>query len=224
MEEGADPRDAVLVAFGGAGGLHASRLARRLGMRTVLVPPFSGVFSALGLLLAAPRSDVARTVMAAEGTVDLGRLRDELAAEVSTGFEATFQGAPLEVRASADVRYVGQSHELEVPLEAGWVELRDAFEADHRQRFGFSREGEPIELVNVRSVAAGRAPLSWADLPAAGSGRPLHARGGIRRREALPAGSTLEGPALVVGSDSTVSLEAADQLTVLDDGSLEISL
>ncbi len=68
VEEGADPREAALVAFGGAGGLHATRLARRLGMKTVLVPPLSGVFSALGLLLAAPRADLARTVMAAEGT------------------------------------------------------------------------------------------------------------------------------------------------------------
>ncbi len=78
VEEGADPREAALVAFGGAGGLHATRLARRLGMRTVLVPPHSGVFSALGLLLAAPRIDVARTVMAAEGAVDLDAERRDL--------------------------------------------------------------------------------------------------------------------------------------------------
>jgi N-methylhydantoinase A/oxoprolinase/acetone carboxylase beta subunit len=63
VELGADPRDSVLVAFGGAGGLHAGRLARRLGITKVLVPPHSGVFSALGLLLATPRSDSVRTVM-----------------------------------------------------------------------------------------------------------------------------------------------------------------
>jgi N-methylhydantoinase A len=222
VEEGADPREAALVAFGGAGGLHASRLARRLGMRTVLVPPLSGVFSALGLLLSAPRADVARTVMAPEGEADLAVLRGQLEQEVGRDYRETFGYDPVEVRSAADLRYVGQSHELEVPLEAGWPELRAAFETAHRGRFGFSRELEAIELVNLRSVATGEAPLAWTDLPAVDPGRSPQHRVGVWQRGTLPAGFSLDGPALVVEADSAVLLERGDRLAVLDDGTLEI--
>jgi len=222
VAEGADPREAALVAFGGAGGLHASRLARRLGMRTVLVPPLSGVFSALGLLLAAPRTDIARTLMASEGEGDLAATRRQLETEVAGSYRDTFGRDPVRVRTGADVRYAGQSHELEVPLEAGWSELRTAFEVAHARRYGFGRAGEPIELVNLRSVASGEAPMTWADLPPVGGERSAHGRGGVWQRETLPAGFELEGPALVVEANSAVLLEAGDRLAVLDDGTLEI--
>jgi N-methylhydantoinase A len=222
VEEGADPREAVLVAFGGAGGLHATRLARRLGISTVLVPPLSGVFSALGLLLAAPRSDLARTVMAAEGESDLTALRSALEDGVRRDHGNTFGGAPTAVQTSADVRYVGQSHELGVPAAAGWSELRSDFEAAHRLRFGFDRPGEPIELVNLRSVATGTAPMRWSDLPARPTDREAQGHDGIWRRETLPAGFSVAGPGVVVEMDSTVLLEAGDRLTVLADGTLEI--
>jgi N-methylhydantoinase A len=222
VEEGADPREAALVAFGGAGGLHASRLARRLGMRTVLIPPLSGVFSALGLLLSAQRTDVARTLMAPESVGDLAAVRGRLETEAADRYGETFGRDPVAVRTGADVRYLGQSHELEVPLEAGWTELRAAFEARHQQRFGFGRAGEPIELVNLRSVATGESPMTWADLPPVGQRRAAGGKDGIWQRGTLPAGFELDGPALVVEADSAVLLEAGDRLTVLDDGTLEI--
>jgi len=223
VEEGADPREAALVAFGGAGGLHASRLARRLGMRTVLVPPHSGVFSALGLLLAAPRADVARTIMATEGERDLALERRALEASVRKRYDDTFGHPPAAVRTGADVRYVGQSHELEVPLENGWAELRRAFEERHHQHFGFDRAGEPIELVNLRSVATGEAPVAWTDLPLVGEDRTPQGRDGVWQRENLPAGFSLHGPALVVEANSAVLLEEDARLVVLADGTLEIS-
>ncbi|MEX1343980.1 MAG: hydantoinase/oxoprolinase family protein [Candidatus Limnocylindrales bacterium] len=224
VEEGADPREAVLVAFGGAGGLHATRLARRLGIRKVLVPPLSGVFSALGLLLATPRTDRARTVMAAEGEADLGRLRAELEGEVAAGYRATFGREAAAIETSADVRYRGQSHELEVAADAGWDRLRSEFEAAHRRRFGFHRPGEPLELVNLRAVATGVAPMTWSDLPSVSTdGRP-RGRDGVWERETLPAGHALSGPAIVIERNSAVLLQAGDELRVLDDGTLEIDL
>jgi N-methylhydantoinase A len=227
VEEGADPRDAALVAFGGAGGLHASRLARRLGMRTVLIPPRAGVLSALGLLLAAPRADAARSVLMAEGAGEPSVAAAALESEAVQRYRATFGGHPAERSASADVRYRGQAHELSVGLTGGWPELRAAFEAAHRDHFGFARPAEPIELVTVRAVAAGEPPVRWTDLPAPHEG---HATGGdvpagqvrASSRAGLPPGATLEGPATIVEADATIALEAGDHLTVLADGTLEI--
>ena len=224
VEEGADPREAVLVAFGGAGGLHAARLARRLGIGTVLIPPLSGVFSALGLLLAAPRTDIARTVMAEEGEGRLGATVAELETEAAETYRHTFRDEPSGTHTSADVRYVGQSHELEVPVRSGWTELRLAFEQLHGQRFGFTRPGERIELVNLRSVASGTAPMTWADLPPIGGDRSPVGRAGIWQRETLPPGFALRGPAVIVETDSATLLDDDARLTVLEDGALEILL
>jgi N-methylhydantoinase A len=224
VEEGADPREAVLVAFGGAGGLHATRLARRLGMGKVLVPPLSGVFSALGLLLATPRADRSRTVMARGSEADLGRMRAELEREVAEDHRATFGHVAASITSTADVRYVGQSHELEVPAEGDWDRLRVEFETAHRQRFGFDRPTEPFELVNLRSVATGAAPMSWSDLPSRSTEGSASRRDDVWERDSLPAGFAIRGPAVVVERDSAVLLEAGDELVVLDDGTLEIDL
>lgn len=224
VEEGADPREAVLVAFGGAGGLHAARLAARLGIGTVLVPPHSGVFSALGLLLAAPRTDLARTVMLSEGDGRLGGLLEDLAGEVSAQYRTIFGTMPEELSLTADVRYFGQSHELEVMADASWMRVRDGFERSHRQHNGFTRQDEPIEVVNIRATANGVPPITWADLPGVGStGEPVSIEG-VWRREALPGGFTTEGPGIVVETNSAILLDEGNRLRVLDDGTLEIEV
>ncbi len=220
--EGADPREAVLVAFGGAGGLHASRLARRLGMATVLMPPLSGVFSALGLMLAPPRADRTRTVMLSLGDSELASAISVIRSETTSAFSETFGVDAADLAVTVDVRYFGQSHELEV--EAGsWDEIRTRFESLHRQRFGFDRPAEPIEAVNVRAAAAGSAPLSWGDLPSAPSNLTPEYRDGVWRRETLPAGFEVDGPSVVVEDNSAVLIAAEDRLRVLDDGTLEIT-
>jgi len=222
VEEGADPREAVLVAFGGAGGLHASRLARRLGMATVLVPPLSGVFSALGLMLAPPRSDRARTVMLASGDSGLGSAIGAIGAETSFAFDETFGIAPTDLTVTVDVRYTGQSHELEV-VAGSWGEIRNRFEAQHLQRFGFDRPSEPIEAVNVRAAASGSAPLSWSDLPlVSGDLTPIKTEG-VWLRDSLPSGFETIGPCVVVEKNSAVFLEDDERLRVLADGALEIT-
>ncbi|MEE8375974.1 MAG: hydantoinase/oxoprolinase family protein [Acidimicrobiia bacterium] len=224
VEEGADPREAVLVAFGGAGGLHATRLARVLGIGKVLVPPLSGVFSALGLLLAAPRADAARTVMMRE---DDGRLQAEigrLTAEASARFSHVFGFEQLSTRVTADVRYVGQSHELEVEAGRSWRIVRDRFESTHLQMFGFARPDEAVELVNLRVTATGEAPLSWDDVPGLGSDLHPVVREGVWDRQTLPPGFAVEGPATIIESNSAVLIQEGNLLEVLGDGTLEISV
>jgi N-methylhydantoinase A/oxoprolinase/acetone carboxylase beta subunit len=230
VEEGSDPRDAALIAFGGAGGLHASRLARRLGMRTVLVPPLSGVFSALGLLLARPRTDAIRTVLLQEGSVSLGPEIDQVLAQARSAFEAMRVSGPTEVVVHGAVRYVGQSHELTVPADPDWGSLRFRFEEAHRSHFGFDRPKEPIELVDVRAEVAGVPSVTWGDLPARsahGISEPVSTTDQglvVWDRDQLPSGFEIEGPALIVERDSVTLLDHGDRLTVHHDGTLEISL
>lgn len=224
VEEGADPREAVLVAFGGAGGLHASKLARRLGMRRVLIPPLSGVFSALGLLLSSPRSDTARTVMMEEGDVRLGVQMREIGNEASRRFCEVFGVDASMSQVTADVRYVGQSHELEIEAAESWSETRRRFEEAHEAMFGFKRLSEPMEVVNIRAVASGEPPITWADLPRLGSDLHPEERDGVWFRPSLPSGFTAEGPLLVVETNSAVLVGSDQSLTVLSDGTLEIEV
>jgi N-methylhydantoinase A len=222
VEEGADPRESVLVAFGGAGGLHASRLARRLGIRRVLVPPHSGVFSAVGLLLATPRADSARTVMLARDDGGLRTSIESVADSAWQRFETMFGHAPETTKVSADMRYVGQSHELEVPAVADWAELAPRFHAAHKERFGFDRPGEDVEVVNIRAVALGRPPITWDDLPTLCEGAVPVGSDGVWQRSTLPAGFETRGPAVIVEDNSATLLESEDRMTVLGDGTLEI--
>jgi N-methylhydantoinase A len=223
VEQGADPRESALVAFGGAGGLHASRLARRLGIRRVLVPPHSGVFSALGLLLATPRADYAGTVMLDR---DSNRLASSIEAAVKSAERrfATMFGRPAEsTSVTADMRYVGQSHELEVAATSDWARLASRFHTTHRERFGFDRPDQEIEVVNLRGVALGSPPITWADLPSI-SARTKPEGDGVWRRDSLPSGFETTGPAVVIEDNSATLLEEGDHLVILGDGSLEITV
>jgi N-methylhydantoinase A len=223
VEEGADPGDSVLVAFGGSGGLHATNLAKRLGIRKTLIPPLSGVFSALGLLLARPSSDAVKTVMLEEGEDRLAADRRQVLAMARATFLSD-HGQPADHEtARADVRYVGQSHELTVELGDDWQRLRSEFEDLHRGRFGFILPGEPIEVVNVRAGVTAPAPITWDDIPA------LPKRGGqgergssVVFRDRLAPGDRLVGAVAVIEADSAVWLEHDDVLTVHEDGTLEI--
>jgi N-methylhydantoinase A/oxoprolinase/acetone carboxylase beta subunit len=151
VERGVDPADLALVAFGGAGPLHACAIAAGLGMSTVIVPPRAGVFSAVGLLCAPRRHEVVRSV--GRGGVD-GARRDALDAARALG------GPDAALSTMFDCRYAGQSHEITV------VSV-DGFEAEHERRNGFRRDGVTIEVVAVRAAAALDAPMQIADLPPA---------------------------------------------------------
>ena len=224
---GDDPREFAIVAFGGAGPLHAAELARRLAIGTVIVPPHPGTLSALGFLgtdvrldFASSdlrRSDDAAILEAARSLFgDLeARARAELAAdERLTGAEATF------VR-SCDVRYSGQAYEVNVPvadgeLDAGALaEVVDQFHALHARAYGFCSPEDPCELVTFRlSAHVALHQPAPGTLASTGDSSPvgerevyLGRRGFVRvpvyDRATLPAGTSIAGPAIIHQVDST---------------------
>jgi N-methylhydantoinase A len=236
VEEGADPRAAWLVAFGGAGGLHATSLAKRLDMAGVVVPAHAGVFSALGLLLSPPRVDAARTVMLErDGEAGLDAAVVALAASAEQELRAT-TGAVARARTQVDVRYLGQSHELTIPYTSGegWDVLTARFHDRHAERNGFNRVHDPIEAVTVRAVAVGEPALTWDDLPppspsgAAEIGtRAVHLTNGrvdaaVIRRDGLRPGDEVVGPAVIEETEATTFLHPSDRAVVHESGALEV--
>lgn len=231
VEEGADPRRATLVAFGGAGGLHATALARQLEMDGVIVPPFAGVFSAVGLLLAPPRADAARTVMLTDGA-GLSEAAGTVVAQAGTAL-----GGGAEISVVADVRYRGQSHETSVPYRSGesWETLAARFHAAHRRRNGFDRPDDAIEVVTLRAEAVGTPALRWDQLP-----EPVprgEARTGERKvltpegqttasvwwRAGLASGDEVIGPAVIEEAEATTYLGAGERAVVHPSGALEVT-
>jgi N-methylhydantoinase A/oxoprolinase/acetone carboxylase beta subunit len=157
VERGVDARDLALVAFGGAGPLHACAIAGALGMRAVIVPPRAGVLSAVGLVCSPRQRELVRSwpepLEHAGVDAALDRLADEAIALVGGGGDTG-----IEVERLVDCRYAGQSHELTVATP-------DAFPAEHERRNGFTRPGAPVEVVALRVRARRAAPLSPAELP-----------------------------------------------------------
>ncbi len=236
VEQGADPRRAHLVAFGGAGGLHATALARRLDMAGVVVPSHAGVFSALGLLLAPPRADASRSVLL--GPEHRDRV-DAAVRDVTDAARRALADAGHEaesVQTLVDVRYLGQSHETTVPYAVGdgRAALEERFHAAHERRNGFARRGDPIEIVTVRAEATGRAALRWDELPApvptgeASRGtRPMRTPEGVVEasvwwRPGLRPGTEVAGPAVVEEPEATTVLLPGERATVGDGGALEV--
>jgi N-methylhydantoinase A len=223
VERGVDPRDHSLIAFGGSGPVHACDLAAALGIRRVIVPPLSGVFTAVGML----ESDVERpfvrafpgsleTLLSSEATAILGELEAEArAALVAEGFPDG------EIAFEVDLRFEGQDSELILPLDraalisSGLAPLAEHFRDDYRKLYAYESD-EPVEVVNLRALARGvrdkaldraharlglaaeadtKARSAWMNDDAA-IDVPVVARGAI--------GPTLEGPLIVEAYDTTV--------------------
>ncbi len=234
IEQGADPRQAALVAFGGAGGLHATALARRLEMAGVVIPPYSGVFSALGLLLSPPRTDTARSILLEPGS-DIDAAVGQVVAAV---VEQLTGSGSADVTASGfvDVRYRGQSHETTVPYQPGegWAPLLQRFHRSHRERNGFAREGDPVEVVTVRAEGVARPLITWNDLPTvvpSGTERlpdrvVITAQGPVEAavfaRAGLAPGTEIVGPAVIEETDATTYLDTGERAVVHDSGALEV--
>jgi N-methylhydantoinase A/oxoprolinase/acetone carboxylase beta subunit len=151
VERGIDPRGCALIAFGGGGPLHACGLADRLGVRTIIVPPYAGVLSALGLAIAPQRYMTTASVMK---TTAVLRAEDLPLAALETTLRATRStSATGEVKHFARARYAGQGHELDVEISAslGSDAIRNRFAARHQARFGFVLDRE-VEIVSVRGT------------------------------------------------------------------------
>jgi N-methylhydantoinase A len=232
VDEGFDPRESTLVAFGGAGGLHAAPLARALGMESVLIPAHAGVFSALGLLLAPPRVDISRGVVL-DGLEGLGGHVEQVVAEA----ERSLTGPGAEVAVRVDLRYIGQSHETTVVYHAGEdpAGLVERFHDAHERRNGFARRGDPVEVVAVRAEAVGRPALTWDELPpleptgeAVQADREVNTSDGpvvatVWWRPGLRPGGEILGPAVIEEPEATTYLGPGDRAVIHPDGTLEIT-
>lgn len=242
---GVDIGDFTLVPFGGAGPMMGCLLARELGIRHVMVPRRPGVVSALGGLVAEIKNDFIRTMFIEVRPDALDTLRAALAAlraeaERWLRRDQNFSGvAALQV--SADMRYRGQSFEIETVLEEAWVDggdldaIRAAFHARHTAIYAFADEAAPVQLVNLRLVIAGAtAPPDFA-VQEKVSGTPQPERlvdvwhdGAMHRmplflRERLLHGHAFSGPAVVAQEDSTVCIPAGYAGTVDAHGNLHLT-
>ena len=209
VERGIDPRDLGLVAFGGAGPLHAAQIAEELGMSRVVAPLASGVLSALGLVVSERRRDVVESVLLAgdeltgEAVGDaVRRLGEQARSELADLDAGESGGEGPELRATYDLRYSGQAFELSVEgsLEPDPDELRAAFDSAHEERYGHSDRDAELELVTIRVAAA----LPGSQLPET-SGGDAEQRGkrrvrfGEEEHEATilgPGEADVDGPAI----------------------------
>ena len=195
IERGIDPRDCVLIAFGGGGPLHACRLAERLEMRRILVPPGAGVLSALGLALAPTRREALASVVAPAS----GLARETVAALIDRLQRLAGRAAKAETWLRA--RYRGQGHELEVPVtvEMDGIAVAQRFIEIHHRRFGFSLD-LPVEVISARHAASG-VPRT-ASLARRGASR--FATDGGRRDDGGAFDATIAGPTSIALPDATM--------------------
>ncbi len=233
VERGRDPRDYALVAFGGAGGLHACNLAASLSMRRVMIPKFPGALSALGIFCADAVKDFSRTVLlAVESSGASGsharkrKAFGELEAKLTRAFgvldqdglramrEEGFAAGQVRSERYLDMRYVGQAYELGVPATGDFL---GAFHREHARRYGYSDAGRPVEIVNVRARFIGASPrvhwtrqrLGKGDCRAAIIGtRAVYFHGRrhvahVYQREKLRPGNRFRGPAIVAEYSAT---------------------
>lgn len=229
VQRGYDPRDFTLMAFGGAGPIHAARLARELELPRIIIPPHPGILCAIGLLLTDLQTNYARTRLTLLGADSLPVLEEtfsELEGDTGAWFE--HEGIAPEarrLRRSIDMRYAGQNYELDVPCPAGALDdsvlqrLKTGFEEAHKKFYGYTAPEEPIQLVTFRVEATGivekaKIPTQEpATIPVeqAVTGRRevyLPEAGGfvdcpVMAREKLGPGHIIDGPVIVEQMDST---------------------
>ncbi|MGH2594420.1 MAG: hydantoinase/oxoprolinase family protein [Actinomycetota bacterium] len=247
VERGVDPSGFTLVAFGGAGPLHAAQLLREMNLESVLVPPHPGLFSAAGLVATDLRVDESQTVLRTAGSVvfrDVAAWYRAATRRMTSRLrEDGIDDARIRLIPSIDCRYLGQGFELSVPLRgidpAALVKLREDFQALHDRTYGHVAPDEEVELVTLRlSGFGGLERPGFGDIQRGGREPAKAARTGTRsislpgerrrrsvglfRRELLRAGNLIHGPAVIEEMDSTTVLLAGQVLHVDRFGSLRI--
>ncbi len=248
-ERGFDAGDFALVAYGGAGPLHAVAVAHEIGIRTVIVPVAPGVFSAFGMLFSDLRYDFVRTWFTRLEDAPFDRIERVYRELESQGREAiagtSVKPQKIVVRRAADMRYVGQEHAVTVDLPLGVFAREDRaaikrhFDAMHAQRYGTSAPDERAEIVSLRTTVTGimRKPpqekikrgKSAPDKAGFSGRRPVYFNGAFKptptyRRAALLAGNRIVGPALIEEHASTTVLSPGDRLEVDAYGNLVITV
>ena len=241
-ERGGNPRQAVLVAFGGAGPLHACHLAAKLRIGRVMVPLRAGVLSALGLLVAPPAYDIVRTHKVPLREFDAastGALLEEMADQVASLLGRLGAEGDLRFRRGVDVGYIGQSYQVTVPLE-GAVDreaIWQSFAALYREKYGYFYDDVPAEIVNLRvlgELVGGE--LALQPLPSGPAAAPAGARPAWSARERrmrpfdvfdrarLHPGAAFEGPAIVEEASATTIIDQGATVEVDAWGSLVVTL
>jgi N-methylhydantoinase A len=254
VQRGHDPRDFMLVGFGGAGPAHAVRLAEQAGIPRVLIPLGPGTASALGLLVTDVRMEGSATLIVRSDDVELSKIAAEFDRLETAGREAhqvaaSASGTPIFERA-IEMRYWGQSFELSVPapesptIDQAWMdELTESFHDAHETAYGFRAQDEPVELVNLRLTTVGKIARpqmrkldsTGSDASAASKGkRPVYfaensgEKGVLQTpvydRSKLPAGAVFSGPAIIEEPDCTTVIHPSWTVTVDDFGNLGIEL
>jgi N-methylhydantoinase A len=244
LEQGLDPRSFSVIAFGGAGPVHANRILREAGLARAIIPYFPGITSALGCILGQLRHDFLRTVNRSLGQLDDVQLSDIYSAQSEEGRAIVREEGHLdgdeEIRYSADMCYRGQSNVIPVPLGSnalpGMGELRQAFEASYLELYGRLLDADTeIMLVNARTVvsvapkvASIRDLIRLPDGPVAEPeyvkvyfDGDWHATAQYDRLE-LPAGTVIKGPALLMQPDSTCFVEPGYKASVHESGNIFI--
>jgi len=207
VERGIDPRDHALVAFGGAGPLHAVAIAEELGIERVIAPRASGVLAALGLVVAPRRRDAQRSVLRSGEDLTAAAVAADVA-ELAAAARGALGEPGATIAATYELRYRGQAFELAIPAPgdepaATPAALREAFEAAHEERYGYRDPQAEVELVTVRVSATMAAPPFAAPPRAAEQ-------------------AAVEGPAAIPLPESTVWVPAGWQAATRDDGTIEV--
>jgi N-methylhydantoinase A len=254
VQRGHDPRDFMLVGFGGAGPAHAVRLAEQAGIPRVLIPQGPGTASALGLLVTDVRMEGSSTLIVRADEIDHSRIASEFDRLEAAGRDAhrvaaSASGDPLFERA-IEMRYWGQSFELSVPapssstIDQAWLdELTESFHDAHQTAYGFRANDEPVELVNLRLTTIGKITRpQMRKLESTGTDVSVASKGersvyfaensgekGIVQtpvydRSKLPAGAVFDGPAIIEEPDCTTVIHPAWTVTVDEFGNLGIEL
>ena len=251
IERGHDPRDYSLVAFGGAGPVHAGRIGEELGIKKVIIPPNPGVFSAMGLVCTDLKRDYVRslyTLLDAAGVDDrMRQVHRDITAEARDMLSRS--GIPEEnwlFRYYLDIRYGNQAYELTVPVESSEIEegaldaIAERYHAQHFTTYDYNAPDEPIQLVNMRASAIGKfgadfiatrtsttngskdvSPRSHREVYFKESGQTSCP---VYDRGDLSAGAEIEGPAVIQESSSTVIVYPGQRAAATEFGTIEITV
>jgi N-methylhydantoinase B/oxoprolinase/acetone carboxylase alpha subunit/N-methylhydantoinase A/oxoprolinase/acetone carboxylase beta subunit len=234
VQRGNDPREFALLAFGGAGGMHACEIADALEIGTVIIPEHGGVLSALGMLLADVRKDYSQTILKLSNSITFSDLQQHLSPLVQQAridlADEGFEARNIVVECSLDMRYQGQSYEINVPLTP---EFNEEFNKRHLRLYSYSNSSRVTEVVNVQVNAAGitqkpvfpSSPVVTKPLPQPVSKRKTLFEGqwhetAIFHRSTLLPGMEGEGPAIIASGESTTVIPPHYHLRIDSVGTL----
>jgi N-methylhydantoinase A len=244
IERGRDPRDFVLVAFGGAGGLHACALAEALSIPTVIMPAMPGALSALGILVSDVVKDYSRTVLwrvsgkQASGRLPAAQLKREffrLKKQAENDLHREEWRGKIQYQPSIDIRYRGQGYELNLPFSGN---LLSDFHREHKRRYGYAYADRDVELVTLRLRAVVKSPMVKTPRSGSvGSSRPIipssaipvlfegeRVQTKIYSRDHLHRGQTYFGPAVITEYSATTVIPTGKRFCVDEAGNLRISM